>query len=223
MKATHLWGRRALISGSVILLVVGLWFTTGVTGGMQQALEWAKGIIQEHSLVGKLVFVTLAGLSAMLAFFSSAILVPVATAAWGKGTTMVLLWTGWILGGITAYSIGHQLGRAAVERMVSPKKLAYYEARVSAETRWWMFLLFQLAVPSEIPGYLAGIIRYRFLGYLAALGLGELPYALAAIYLGESFVERNVVEFALVLCAGVGFTAVAWRVLHRRLGGPESR
>ena len=52
-------------------------------------------------------------------------------------------------------------------------------------------LLFQLAVPSEIPGYLLGTLGYRFSRYLVVVSVGEVPYALGTVLLGESFVSRE--------------------------------
>ena len=46
------------------------------------------------------LFVLLAAISAVLAFFSSALLLPVAVFTWGSKVTFVLLWLGWLLGGI---------------------------------------------------------------------------------------------------------------------------
>ena len=46
-------------------------------------------------------------------------------------------------------------------------------------------------VPSEIPGYVLGILRYRFSLYLTALAITELPYVIGVIYLGESFLKGD--------------------------------
>ena len=78
-------------------------------------------------------------------------------------------------------------------------------------------LLFQLVLPSEIPGYVLGSAAYPFWKYLAALALAELPYAVATVYAGSSFIERRT-----YLLIGVGAAAAAlsgWAVfaLHRRM------
>lgn len=70
-------------------------------------------------------------------------------------------------------------------------------------------LLFQLAVPSEIPGYVLGLAGCRFRTYVAAMVLGELPFAIGAVYLGESFLQRN---YILLLATGIGGAAFSWMV-----------
>jgi hypothetical protein len=73
-------------------------------------------------------------------------------------------------------------------------------------------LLFQLAVPSEIPGYVLGLAGCRFRTFVIAMALGELPFAIGAVYLGESFLDRN---YALLLAIGITGIAFSW-VMFRR-------
>ena len=137
-------------------------------------LETASPIIAEHPISGASLFVVLSALSAMLAFVSSAVLVPVAVQTWGEAGTAVLLWVGWILGGLCAYGVARTWGRPVIRRLVSERALAQYDARVSPATPFGLVVLFQLAVPSEIPGYVLGLARYPLRRYLAAVALAEL-------------------------------------------------
>jgi peptide/nickel transport system permease protein len=66
---------------------------------LQRVLAAAEPLIAGHPYLGAIVFVLLAALSAVLAFFSSALLVPPAVFTWGNTVTLVLLWLGWLLGG----------------------------------------------------------------------------------------------------------------------------
>jgi uncharacterized membrane protein YdjX (TVP38/TMEM64 family) len=80
-----------------------------------------------------------------------------------------------------------------------------------------LVLLLQLALPSEIPGYLLGLLRYRFWRYIAALALAELPYALATVYIGASFIERRTYALVAVGIAVAAFAGWALHTLHRRI------
>lgn len=73
-------------------------------------------------------------------------------------------------------------------------------------------LLFQLAVPSEIPGYVLGLARCRFRTFVLAMALGELPFAAGAVYLGESFLERN---YLLLFAIGITGVAFSWMMFRR--------
>jgi uncharacterized membrane protein YdjX (TVP38/TMEM64 family) len=72
-------------------------------------------------------------------------------------------------------------------------------------------LLFQLAVPSEIPGYALGLAGCRFRPFVLGMALAELPYAVGAVYLGESFLRRDYVTFVGLGIAGV---TLSWLALH---------
>jgi uncharacterized membrane protein YdjX (TVP38/TMEM64 family) len=200
MTVRHNLQRRIVIVGTLIILA-GL-FTASDTlhDKTEEIIVWTEGAISQAPLLGMVVFVGLAMLSAMVAFFSSAVFAPVAVYAWGKAGCLALLWLGWLLGGIVSFCIGRFFGRTAVSILIDEEKLAGWERELSERPRFIHVLLFQAAVPSEIPGYVLGILRYRFSLYLAALAITELPYAIAAVYLGESFLEG---ESALFILLGV--------------------
>jgi len=193
--------RHTLIIGSIII-IAGLFAASDTLHDKsEQIIVWTEAAISEAPLLGMLLFVLLAMLSAIVAFFSSALLAPIAVYAWGKAVCLVLLWLGWLLGGIVSFCIGRFLGRSVAAMLIGEEKLAGWEQQVSENTRFIHVLLFQAAVPSEIPGYVLGILRYRFLLYLTALAITELPYAIAVVYLGESFLEGEATVFVML---GVG-------------------
>lgn len=165
---------------------------------------------------GVVVFILFSALSAMFAFLSSAVLVPIGVYVWGATLTFVLLWVGWLLGGVTAYAIGRYLGRRVVVWLVDPDKLRRYEGRLSKSARFPIVLLFQLALPSEIPGYLLGLLRYPFWLYVGALAIAELPFAAGAVSIGKSFLRRDWAQLAVVGIAGITLTAWAVTAWHRR-------
>jgi len=176
-------------------------------------------IVSTHPVLGAVLFVLLSAASAMVAFFSTGVIVPVALVTWGAGGTFALLWLGWILGGIVAYSLGRFLGRRVVTALTSGEALAYGD-RISARAPFGLILLFQLGLPSEIPGYVLGVLRYPFLTYLTSLALAELPYGVATVYLADSFIERRGVLLIGIGLAVVGLSALAFHSLHRRLDAP---
>ena len=100
--------------------------------------------------------------------------------------------------------------------LIGEEKIANWRYQVQGRTRFVHILLFQAAVPSEIPGYVLGILRYNFPLYLTALAITELPYALAAVYLGESFLKGQSLVFILL---GIGMILASAFVfqLYRRL------
>jgi uncharacterized membrane protein YdjX (TVP38/TMEM64 family) len=160
--------------------------------------------------------------SALLAFFSSALLVPVAVYAWGPATCVLLLWGGWLLGGVAAYGVGRYLGRPVVLALLPAATLARYERWVQAGAGFLPIFLLQLSVPSDVAGYLFGLVRCRFRVFLPALATAEIPYALGAVYLGASFLQRNLLPLVAVGLAGVALSVLAARAVRSRSGPDDA-
>ncbi len=210
--------RRVITLAVLIALAVALAASDAVHERLEDVLARVAVIIDAHPRMGLALFVVVSALSAMLAFFSSAIFVPVAVYAWGDVTTAILLWLSWLAGGSCSYLIGRTFGRRMLSWFVAPERIDYYAARIASRERFVTVLLFQIALPSEIPGYVLGTVRYRFPLYLAALAIAELPFALGAVYLGDSFVHQKLMMLIAIGLAGLAFSVFAFHHLHRRIG-----
>lgn len=184
---------------------------------LMRLLAVTERAIEANPVTGAALFVLFAALSGMVAFFSSAVLVPVAVHAWGPTRSAALLWLGWILGGAFAYVIGRVVGRPVVDR-IARDKLARYEQKIGRETPLGLVVLFQLAMPSEVPGYFLGLVRYRFYRYILVVAIGELPYAIGTVLLGDSILKRQVLPFIALTAVAMLFSAWAYARLHRRIG-----
>ena len=209
------WGRLVGLVGLGFVLYIAV-SSDGIYSLLFGLVTVVSEIVSTHPVWGAVLFVLLSALSAMVAFLSTGVIVPVALVTWGTGGTFVLLWLGWVLGGIVAYSLSRFLGRQVVTALTSGEVLAYGD-RISARAPFRLILLFQLGLPSEIPGYVLGLLRYPFSTYLAALALAELPYAVATVYLGDSFLERRGALLIGIGLAVVGVSVLAFHSLHRRL------
>lgn len=206
---------RRLVALTALAVIAGLVVAQdALHDRMADVVLWSEGVIARAPMAGMVAFVVLSMLSAMFAFLSSSLLSPVAIAAWGKAGTLALLWLGWLLGGALTYAVGRYWGRSAAGAMVGAETLATWERRVSSRTHVRHVLLFQIAMPSEILGYVLGLIRYRFRTYMAVLAITEIPYAVAVVYLGESFLAGNVLAFGLVAAASIGVSAGLYYLLR---------
>ena len=191
-QAAHHRLQRHIVVVGLLITVAGLIAASDTLHDKVDALiVWSQGVIAISPHLGIAVFVLIAMLSAMLAFFSSAVFVPVAVYTWGAGVTLILLWVGWLLGGVVSFCIGRFLGRRVAAILIGEEKIAGWQSQLTQRSRFIHILLFQAMVPSEIPGYVLGILRYRFSLYLTALAITELPYVIGVIYLGESFLKGD--------------------------------
>ncbi len=209
--------RRAIILIVLCVLLAFLATSDLLHSALMSFLDATQSLIFRNSALGAVLFVVFSAVSAMFAFVSVAILVPVAVYTWGEPLSILLLWSGWLLGGVLAYLISRLLGRTVVRWLTASAGMQRLEHLIQRDTPFALVLLFQLALPSEIPGYVLGLVRYNPARYLLSLALAELPYALATVHLGASFVER---QGTIVLIMGlllVLFSVVAFYVLRNQL------
>jgi uncharacterized membrane protein YdjX (TVP38/TMEM64 family) len=209
--------RRALILVGMLALIVALAAMDSTHEAVRRLLESVRGVIVHHPNAGLLLFVLLAALSGMLVFFSSAIIIPVAVYTWGTPITVALLWVGWLLGGIGSYLIGRYPARKFFKKMMPAREIKHYEQAISSKTPFGVILLFQIALQSEIPGYVLGAARYDFRKYIAALAIAELPYAIGAIYLSESFIGRKYLMLVALGAAAILVSMVAFHLFRRHV------
>jgi uncharacterized membrane protein YdjX (TVP38/TMEM64 family) len=214
------WSRAAavvLICASVALLLS----FDAVNDSLQRALSAAQPGIAAHPRLGAIAFVLFAALSAILAFFSSALLLPAAVYTWGTTVTLVLLWLGWLLGGICTYALGRMLRRPGEGMPRASSKIDFYLQRAPGDVTFALVLLLCLALPSEIPGYLCGYLGVRVRTYLPALAMAELPYAIGAVVLGQGVAHRQIGWLLAVGFIGALLSLLALRALHKRLEPPS--
>jgi uncharacterized membrane protein YdjX (TVP38/TMEM64 family) len=188
-----------------------------------QLVDAISTAFQKHHVLGAVLFVVFGAVSAMFAFVSAAVVVPVAVQSLGQPLTAILLWLGWMLGGLCAYGIGRYLGRPVVSALAGKAALERFEHRLQANTPFAVILLLQLALPSELPGYLLGMLRYPLSKYLLALAIVELPYAVATTYLGASFLEGNAIVIVGIGIVGIAVSIWALRLLRQSLPGSTQR
>jgi uncharacterized membrane protein YdjX (TVP38/TMEM64 family) len=214
--------RRLAILLVLVALLVATVALDPVHEAVARGLEWAKQIIERHERLGVVLFMLLSAISAILFFFSTAVLVPVAVYTWGKPTTMFLLWAAWLFGAVVSYLIGSRPGRRLAGWLVPERRIARYEKAISARANFPLVLLFQVAVPSEVPGYVLGAVHYHFGRYLGARALAEVPFAVGAVYLGDSFVRRQYGPLLAIAIGGILVSALALYLLHRRMADKDS-
>lgn len=209
--------RRVFVLGVLCVVLAALARSDSLHAALLVVIDACEQQIASNPLAGAALFVAVAAVSAMFAFVSVAVLVPVAVYAWGQPLSMLLLWGGWLLGGFFSYAVGRYLGRPVVQWLTADRGLPALERHLRRDTPLPLVLLFQLALPSEIPGYVLGLVKYSFARYCLSLGLAELPYALLTVYLGASFLERR---GSVVLGIGLLLTLLsvaAFVTLRRKL------
>jgi uncharacterized membrane protein YdjX (TVP38/TMEM64 family) len=206
------WLALAAVAAAVVVM-----YADPAYRALAALLDWARPVIRAHPVAGTALFIALSALSAMLAFFSSAALVPAAIVAWGPAWTAFLLWAGWWLGGTLAYAIGRALGRPLWQGRRIARVVDGYRARLQKRPGVGLIVLLQLALPSEVPGYLCGLLGVPLRTYALALAIAELPFAAGTVLLGDGLVRRNGPLLVGVAVIGAGLMLAASALLRRRM------
>ncbi|MCH8303441.1 MAG: hypothetical protein IH912_11865, partial [Proteobacteria bacterium] len=77
--------QRHIVIVGILIVVAGLVAASDTLHDRTDAIiVWTESVISQAPVLGMVLFVLLSTASAMVAFFSSAILAPVAIYAWGK-------------------------------------------------------------------------------------------------------------------------------------------
>ena len=190
---------------------------------MLQVFEAAKTIIAGHPVLGPLLFVVLSALAAMLAFFSSAVLVPPAVYAWGPLVCTVLLWAGWMLGGLARMDLRTASAGRCCDGSLRASPLRDTSGGSARKPRSASSFSSSSRCRRKSPAWCWAWPTFRSGRYLLALAIAELPYAIGTTLLGASFVSR---QFGLLLSLGAvaALTAILLgRVFRRRLGNGSGR
>ena len=82
-------------------------------------------------------------------------------------------------------------------------------------------LLFRLASPAEMPGYVLGAVRYGFVKYFLATFIAEFPFAVIAVYASEALIDRKPLIVALTISGGIVFLAIAFYLFKKQVGRTE--
>lgn len=209
--------RRVVFGAALVVLLAFLIFSDTAHATLLRVLEGVKGVADVHSGLAAALVVLFSALAAMVAFLSSWLVVPFAVHTWGTLGGLLLVWGGWVLGGACSYAIGIKFGAPVVRWLGFAPLLARYEDMVSRRTSFALAWLFQLALPSEIRGYLFGLGRYPLGRYLLSLALAELPFGVASVFLGRGVVQRQVTLVVVMGLAQVVLVVAALRGLRRRL------
>lgn len=199
-----------------LVLLFVLIFSSKMHGWLESFVEIFEEILSVYPVLSGVLFVILSAFAVFFFFFSSVIFLPSAILAWGEGVTFVLLWAGWVLGGMFTYGIGRWLGKSAIYHFVEREKFDRYTGFVRSDLPFWLVGLFTITVPAEVPGYLFGMARYTWWKFLAAITLAELPFVILAVYAGDTFLEGKYFMLIIAVVLVLIIAAMLSRRIHKK-------
>lgn len=192
----------------ILVFIIVFYFSFAFQENILLFINSFGGYLSEHKYFGVFVFMIISALSAIVSPLSSVPLTPFAIVAWGHGLTLLFLLFGWMIGGTIGWIIGCFAGDKVIRKYYSFDRIEHYKNKMSAETQFWLVLIFRLAVPSEITGFTLGILKYHFGKYLIASFISEIPFALLAVYSSMALVSGQIFVFAGLIAMGLIFISI---------------
>lgn len=207
----------------IILLVLGVtlvllfWGSTALQEEYGQLVTFFENHVADRPVLSVLIFIVLTILSVMFFFFSSVFFVPVAVSVWGGLTTTILLLFGWLLGAVFSYLIGRFAGYPILQRFISNKKLDYFHHLFSKNSSLLSVFLLRFTLPSEIPGYVLGILRFNFTKYFWITLLAEIPYAFVTVYAFDAILRKDPLILGLIIGIWLIAVAILVKLIYREV------
>jgi uncharacterized membrane protein YdjX (TVP38/TMEM64 family) len=202
----------------VVLIVAMLLDSESLSNLADRILAEMKVLVSAHPVEGAVLFFIFSALSSIFALLSSAVIVPPASEAWGKPIAFLILWAGWVAGAAATYGLG-RLARPLVIRMGYRQQLERYQKLAHDRMKFWHVLLFCIALPTEVPGYVFGGMRYPFWRFFAASAISEGIYALGTIIAVKEILDGRpghlIVTVGLLGTAAVA-SGFAYRAARKR-------
>lgn len=152
--------------------------------------------IEQHSVVGALVYVLAGAASVVLLPLSSLPLVPLAARLWGVWVAGALSAAGWWLGALLAFWIA-RLARPSLERFVSLSALDRLERSLPPDVGFAAIVVLRIILPVDVTSFALGLLReLRFITYATASLVGIIPFAFVWSYAGSRLGRGDYLEFA---------------------------
>lgn len=209
---------------ALVALVVGLYFAWPafhgfvdeayqvLSSGRQERIEAWVGRFGAWSFV---VVLGLMLLQTILAFLPSVATMVVAVVAFGPWIGGLLTWGGLLLAASLGYSIGRSFGVASVDRLIGPETEQKME-EVLGRYGVWAVIAARISpvLSTDAVSIAAGLVRMKFLPFIAATAAGTLPLTVLVAWLGAE-INRLKTGLIWISVASVALF-VAYVVYDRR-------
>ena len=220
MDRRAILGNRARLILFLFLVLIGVFWIWGYVsskGFIDKIIELIQLSNSSRNIILSIaIFWLFSVISVLLGPLTSAPLVPIAILLWGNWATFWLLFSGWITGGIIAYSIGRHLGHAIVWKILSADKIKTWEEFISRRVNFLAAFLFRLAMPAET-GYVFGLAHYDFIKYIGITSIIEAVTAAILVFAGKALIDQNLAAFIFWVAIVIITLAASAYFLARRI------
>ena len=211
--------RRVALILSIAFIVFLTWTSVSFQQVLSRYLPYFENLARSNQIMSVAIFIGLAIISTMFSSFSSVPLVPIAILVWGNWLTALLLFIGWTAGDALSYWIAYFAGNPIAKKLIPFEKIEFYRKKIPPDAEFKLVFFFIMSMPSEIPGYTLGTLRYNFKRYLPITAFGEFIWAPVTAFAGQALIEKNLVLFAAAIGFMLLFFAYSFGLFRKYLKG----
>ncbi len=215
MFQTTLKKKLALLAAVIVAALI-FWSSITLQEEYGRLAGFFESYVTASPVLSIFIFLLLTVFSMMFLFFSSVWLVPIAVSVWGGLATTVLLLVGWLLGAIFSYILGRYAGYPILKYFISSRKLDYYHNLFSENSSFLLVFLLRFTLPSEIPGYVLGLLRFNFPKYLLITLLAEIPYAFVTVYAIGAILNKDPIVLGSIVFVWLASVSLLARLLYKK-------
>lgn len=180
-----------------VLLVLLLFVGATILANRYEARLTA--LVEKDTIPGMVAYVGITIVAVVIAPFSTAPLIPIASALWGWVVAALLSILGWVIGAQVAFVLARRFGVPLVARIVPLEKISILEARVPQQNLFWAVILLRMTVPVDILSYALGLFsRMSATSYFWATLIGVTPFAFVFAYTGTLSMRVQMVTVLMV-------------------------
>jgi len=160
------------------------------------------GFVGTNYILASFIYILLLVASVVLAPFTMPLFL-VSGGIFGPMVASIYNIVGWGIGAIAAFLLARLLGRPALSKFVSLKRIDEYEEKIPKDIEFWGIVLLRIIVPVDLLSYFLGFFSsISFSRYTVATFIGIAPFAIIFAYGGSALFEgRYIVTFFAILSA----------------------
>lgn len=128
-------------------------------------------------------------------------IVPIAVGAlYGVWLGTFYTWIGSVLGTSIAFGIARILGRPIIQKIISSKKIEYYDNFLKRNNFLiWVVYIIPVVFPLDIISFVIGLSAIKFRQFIIVVTLGFIPHLLILTYFGERLLSASKLERLIYL------------------------
>lgn len=175
--------------------------------------------VAQYGAWGFVVIYALMLMQTIVPILPSVIAMVASVLAFGPVVGALVAWSGMLLAASLGYAIGAVVGPVTVDRLLGGKAKHRLEGYLD-RYGFWAIIAARISpvLSTDAVSIVAGLVRMKFLRFVAATALGTLPLTLLIAYLGED-IER--LETGLIWLSVVSVAVFIAYVLYDRRKHPE--